>query len=187
MKTKQTGKLDEHVEIAIGMRGMVLMNLSTEGDLANGTRGEIVEIKFNMHEPLPLEEDAVTGSIRLKFPPAVVFFKPDKCSFPRFHGLPDGVIPIVPSKRPFSIKSESGGTITINRRQMAMTAGYAFTGSDNQVCVGGFRATADGESDAFQHIHDTFARPRKAIYTTSPRIRSGAVHDTSIAAVGEGG
>ncbi|KAJ6600988.1 hypothetical protein DFH09DRAFT_1126414 [Mycena vulgaris] len=79
MKTKQTGKLDEHAEIAVGMRGMVLMNISTEGDVA-----------------LPLEEDAVTGSIRLKFPPAVVFFKPDKCSFPRFHGLPDGVLPIVP-------------------------------------------------------------------------------------------
>jgi hypothetical protein len=39
MGLKKTGKLAERVEIAEGMRAMVITNISTESDLANGKRG----------------------------------------------------------------------------------------------------------------------------------------------------
>ncbi|KAJ7475396.1 hypothetical protein B0H11DRAFT_1917799 [Mycena galericulata] len=108
MSVKQTGKLAERVELAIGMRAMVLMNISTEADLANGTRGEVVDFVLDPREPVPQEVDNDTGAIMLKYPPVVVLFKPDTSSFPPFEGLPDGVLPIVPSKMVFAIRTSSG-------------------------------------------------------------------------------
>ncbi|KAJ6495753.1 hypothetical protein C8R47DRAFT_956735, partial [Mycena vitilis] len=50
MSVKKTAKLADRVELAIGMRAMVLLNIATEADLANGTRGEIVDIKLDPRE-----------------------------------------------------------------------------------------------------------------------------------------
>ncbi|KAJ6489217.1 hypothetical protein C8R47DRAFT_951424, partial [Mycena vitilis] len=50
MPIKKTAKLAERVEIAVGMRAMVLMNIATEADLANGTRGEVVDIRLDPRE-----------------------------------------------------------------------------------------------------------------------------------------
>ncbi|KAJ6512268.1 hypothetical protein C8R47DRAFT_957912, partial [Mycena vitilis] len=50
MTVKQTARLAERVELAVGMRAMVMMNIATEADLANGTRGEIVDIKLDPRE-----------------------------------------------------------------------------------------------------------------------------------------
>ncbi|KAJ7507781.1 hypothetical protein B0H11DRAFT_1902810 [Mycena galericulata] len=52
MTTKQTGKLSERVELAIGMRAMVITNIATEADLANGTRGEVIDFKLDPREKL---------------------------------------------------------------------------------------------------------------------------------------
>ncbi|KAF9494033.1 hypothetical protein BDN71DRAFT_1432107 [Pleurotus eryngii] len=41
---KHTGKLSVEVELAISMRGMVLLNIATESDLANSSRGTVVDI-----------------------------------------------------------------------------------------------------------------------------------------------
>ena len=43
-KDKDTGKLPATVHMAIGMKAMVLLNVATEADIANGTRGEIQDI-----------------------------------------------------------------------------------------------------------------------------------------------
>ncbi len=40
----KTGKLPAIVRIAIGMKAMVVLNMATEADIANGTRGEIQDI-----------------------------------------------------------------------------------------------------------------------------------------------
>ncbi|KAJ7431847.1 hypothetical protein B0H11DRAFT_1941243 [Mycena galericulata] len=77
MPVKKTGKLAERVELAIGMRAMVLVNIATEADLANGTRGEIVDIKLDPREPKEVTIDEETGATMLKYPPAVILFKPD--------------------------------------------------------------------------------------------------------------
>ncbi len=44
MQMKQTAWLDHKVEIAVGMHAMVLMNIATEADVANGTHGTIDSI-----------------------------------------------------------------------------------------------------------------------------------------------
>ncbi|KAF9530310.1 hypothetical protein CPB83DRAFT_851365 [Crepidotus variabilis] len=44
MDSKRTGKLTDRVEIAIGMKIMVVLNVATEANIANGTRGTITDI-----------------------------------------------------------------------------------------------------------------------------------------------
>ncbi|KAF8873818.1 hypothetical protein BD779DRAFT_1390921, partial [Infundibulicybe gibba] len=46
----KTGKLNERVELAVGMRAMVILNIATEADLANGTRGTVVRIFLDPRE-----------------------------------------------------------------------------------------------------------------------------------------
>jgi ATP-dependent exoDNAse (exonuclease V) alpha subunit len=131
MPIKKTAKLAERVELAVGMRAMVLMNIATEADLANGTRGEVVDIKLDPREPGNMEIDPETGATILQYPPVLILFKPDDSSYPAFEGLPEGILPIVPSKLTFTI---SVGTkkFSIHRRQLAMTPGYAFTDYKSQ-------------------------------------------------------
>ncbi|KAF8224011.1 hypothetical protein L208DRAFT_1015549, partial [Tricholoma matsutake] len=43
-KPKDTERLEQTVEIAVGMVAMVILNIVMEADLANGTWGEIVDI-----------------------------------------------------------------------------------------------------------------------------------------------
>ena len=47
---KDTGKLAEIVEIAIRMKAMVVLNLATKADIANGTRGIIHDIIMDERE-----------------------------------------------------------------------------------------------------------------------------------------
>jgi hypothetical protein len=49
-KPKDTEKLEQTVEMAIGMSAMVILNIATEADLTNGTRGEIVDIVLDPRE-----------------------------------------------------------------------------------------------------------------------------------------
>lgn len=47
MTLKQTAKTAERVELLIGMKAMVIINIVTEADLANGTRGRITYVHFD--------------------------------------------------------------------------------------------------------------------------------------------
>ena len=126
----KTGKLPDLVQMAIGMKAMVLLNLATEADIANGTRGEIQDIILDEREETSaIDED---GAIRLKYPPAMILFKPDKGTKLTFQGLPPGVIPLTPSLAKFTVTSRTKKTFKIVRRQYAMTAGYAFTDYKSQ-------------------------------------------------------
>ena len=126
----KTGKLPDLVQMAIGMKAMVLLNLATEADIANGTRGKIQNIILNEREQISgADED---GSIKLKYPPAMIVFKPDKGMKLIFKGLPPGLIPLTPSLAKFSVTSRTGKIFKIVRRQYAMTAGYAFTDYKSQ-------------------------------------------------------
>jgi hypothetical protein len=57
---KHTGKVEEVIELVVGMRAMVLLNIATEADLANGTRGEIVGIILDRRDE-GVQMDAETG------------------------------------------------------------------------------------------------------------------------------
>jgi hypothetical protein len=58
-------KLPNMVEMAIGMKVMVTINISTDLDIANGTHGEIVDIVLNEQEEIVDPDRAI---IKLQFP-----------------------------------------------------------------------------------------------------------------------
>ena len=127
---KMTGKLPATVRMAIGMKAMVVLNIATEADIANGTRGEVQDIILDEREgELNPNED---GTVTLKYPPALLLFRPDKDTKLTFPGLPPGVLPLTPCHAPFSVASRTGRKVQITRRQYAMTAGYSFTDYKSQ-------------------------------------------------------
>ncbi|KAF9495766.1 hypothetical protein BDN71DRAFT_1390893 [Pleurotus eryngii] len=103
---------------------MVLLNISTESDLANGSRGIVTDIFLDSREG-DLKVDA--GVVKLRYPPACVVFKLDHLSFPCFEGLGPNEIPIFPSETTFKFTTGTGNKITAKRRQLALTPAYAFT------------------------------------------------------------
>jgi hypothetical protein len=129
MNDKDKSRLREIVEIAVGMKAMVLMNLSTEADIANGTRGTIVDIVLDHREQPGLPDSE--GAIKLKYPPAMVLFKPDGGTDISFEGLEPGIVPITPSACMFDLKMGKD-VHKIRRLQLAITAGYAFTDYKSQ-------------------------------------------------------
>ena len=58
-KRHQRKDLPESLEFVIGMKVMVTMNIDTDLDIANGARGEIVDIVLDPDEP-PLSQDPVS-------------------------------------------------------------------------------------------------------------------------------
>jgi ATP-dependent exoDNAse (exonuclease V) alpha subunit len=127
---KKTGKLPGTVNMAIGMKAMVLLNIATDADIANGTRGEIQDIILDEREELSTPDE--DGTITLKYPPALILFKPDKKTTLTFPGLPAGIVPLTPSQARFTVTGRTEKSFKITRRQYAMTAGYAFTDYKSQ-------------------------------------------------------
>lgn len=129
LNEKQTGKLEDVISIAIGMRAMVQVNFAIEADIANGTRGRVEGIILDEREPKISVGDE--GETRLKYPPSLILFRPDRETKLRFAGVAEGLIPLTPSTASFSLKVD-GGNHRIVRRQYAMTPGYAFTDYKSQ-------------------------------------------------------
>lgn len=87
--------------MVIGMKATVIINIATEADLVNGTRGTVTDIVLNPQESL--DEPDEDGAMLLKYPPALLLFRPDVMTKEHFPGLPEGVIPISPFKGTFSV------------------------------------------------------------------------------------
>ncbi len=132
LEEKQTGKLKDEIQIAVGMKVMVMLNLATEADIANGTRGKIVEIILDDREDEHIR--AEEGCVDLQFPPAMILFKPDRGTNIQFDGIKAGLIPITPSESSFTAQKKGKGNkaYKIRRRQYAITGGYAFTDYKSQ-------------------------------------------------------
>ncbi|KAJ2913508.1 hypothetical protein MD484_g6899, partial [Candolleomyces efflorescens] len=145
LKGKEKGKLEDEIEIARGMKVMVVANISTEADMANGTRGTIEDIWVDPDEPgrgwsrpdgqqsgevdVDRTED---GAYILTKLPLVIFFRPDESTNLQFPGLKPGIIPISPSSESFQVTTASKYQTTIIRRQFALTGAYAFTDFKSQ-------------------------------------------------------
>jgi hypothetical protein len=112
LSTDKTGRLPGQTEITIGMKALVKWNLATEADLANGTRGTIMEIVLNPHE----EGGAIDGIKVLKYPLAMILFQPIHHTFEKIPNIDQGQIPIFPSEVTFTLHS-SNKDITITRCQ----------------------------------------------------------------------
>ena len=122
----ETQKLPHKIEIVKGMKAMILMNISTDSDLANGSRGIIEDIILNPREG----EHTKSSSICLRYPPAVILFRPLFGRNRTFPGLPVGVVPVFPTRKRFKIGGRSG--VVIDREQYALTPAYAFTDFKSQ-------------------------------------------------------
>lgn len=92
-------------------------------DLANGARGEIVDIVLHLEEP---ERDEGTREVTLHYPPAYILVKFASTKAGTLRGLEAGVLPIVRrvAAQPLTIY---GVKVTIHREQLPITAAYAFT------------------------------------------------------------
>ena len=95
LDNKKKSKLPAFVQVAISIKAMVLLNLATKSNVANGTWGHIQDIILDKQEGLCVpDEDSV---VELKYPPVMILFKPDKKTKLMFDGMPPGVILITPS------------------------------------------------------------------------------------------
>lgn len=111
-------QLPDSVNLAVGMKAMVTLNVHTDLDVTNGARGEVVGIVLGKDEP-DFTQDRV---VRLRFPPAYVLFKLDRTRLRPLPGLEESVIPIVPATCTFTVDKMS-----VARSQLPMTEAYAFT------------------------------------------------------------
>ena len=106
---------------------MVTLNLATEADLANGSRGIIEDIILDPRERLDKTAIDEHGVVWTKYLPAMILFKPFFYEFEPFPGLGPGLIPIFPSQVKFSIHYANNPKTQVNCRQFPLVAGYAFT------------------------------------------------------------
>ena len=126
MNVADTERLQNRVEIAIGMQAMVTQNIATDASLANGSRGIVLDIVLDARE----ESEALfiddEGLVRLTFPPAMVLFQPfQKPNMDVLPGLLPSQVPIFPVDLSFCIGGKKG--VKVTRRQLPLTQGYAFT------------------------------------------------------------
>jgi hypothetical protein len=122
LKSEKTGHLPNKVQITVGMKAMVLLNIDMDADLANRSRGVIKDIIL---DPCKLTCTDEGMEVCLSYPPAVILFKPLYGRKNTIPGLPHGVIPIFPSWKSFSLTSFK--KTVVDREQFALTGGYAFT------------------------------------------------------------
>ena len=108
---------------------MVTVNIHTDLDIVNGTRGRIVDIILD-----PGEDAIPEGvkEVRLKKPPCYVLVELDNTRLEALPGLDKGVVSIVPISKDIMIeeKDTQTGAIskkTIRKTQLPITAVYALT------------------------------------------------------------
>lgn len=131
MKTKETQSLEPEVELAVGMAVMVMSNVATDSDLANGQRGTIMDIVLDPRDhSTHMDED--TAITTLKYPPAMIMFKPLKETNVEIPGVPKGSIPLFPKEVSFTVKDNKGLSTKITRRQYPITPAFAFTDFKSQ-------------------------------------------------------
>ncbi|GJF00157.1 ATP-dependent exoDNAse [Phanerochaete sordida] len=114
------------VELARGMKVLVTNNIETDLDLANGSRGEIVDIILHPDEP----EWGTASTVHLKHMPRCILVRMDRTRASQLAGLPPGVIPVQPMESTMQIRlKRNGKTVqrTVRRRQFPVTGAYAFT------------------------------------------------------------
>ncbi|KAH7924255.1 hypothetical protein BV22DRAFT_1047590 [Leucogyrophana mollusca] len=122
-KSDERAGLPNIVELAIGMKVMVTFNVETDLDVANGARGEITDIVLDEHEAAYSTSQSV---VELDYPPAYVLIRLNRTKAAQLDGLEERVLPLTPMERTFHINFETAQN-TVTRRQLPITAAYAFT------------------------------------------------------------
>ena len=151
------------VELAVGMKAMVVLNIAKEADLVNRTRGTVQGLVLDPREDClsPDEE----GHIHLKYPPPVIYFKPDIQTNSVFEGVPEGVIPVSPSMLRFSVDIE-GQKVKLERRQLSIVPALCC------ICVHRLQVSRsdDGICDS-RHLKTTRSLSPFSVYVALSRSR----------------
>ncbi|KAG8764056.1 hypothetical protein FRC12_008301 [Ceratobasidium sp. 428] len=129
---RERGGLPDEVQLAIGMKVMVTLNVSTEIDVTNRARGVIVGIKLNQQE---LQFGLDKPQVKLAHIPTYVLMKFDRTQAKPLPSLEPKVILIVPITRYYSINvpvKQPGGKVQLIKRnikqfQLPIAPAYAFT------------------------------------------------------------
>jgi hypothetical protein len=126
-RTHSHTQLPDQIEITNGMQVLVTNNISTDLDITNGARGEIVDIMLHPEETADSEDTVVC----LQHLPVCVLVKLEQTRATAFPGLQANVIPIFAMKRSFQIQvptpNGSKARRNVTRRQFPITPAYAFT------------------------------------------------------------
>lgn len=125
LSAKETEDLPTIIRIVKGMRIMVTRNIATTANLSNGSRGRIADIVLDPREPAITPQAVEEKKAYLLYPPAIIILELDFCDLPRLPSLPPRHVPLSPMMCKFSIGTTPSTRIT--RRQLPLTAAYAFT------------------------------------------------------------
>lgn len=120
----ERGGLPEIVEVFVGMKVMVTFNIAVDLDIANGSRGEVIDIILDEREEQLIPE---TGVVELKYPPSYVLVRLNHTRAKQLDGLPENVLPLVPMSRSFTFQDPTFGKTIVTRKQLPLTASYALT------------------------------------------------------------
>lgn len=117
-RPEEKSDLPDELELAIGARVMVTENINTELDIANGSRGEIVDIVLGPNEPCL---QVTNGIWKLQHPPLYILVKMQRTKTEGLDGLEERVIPVQPAQRAMYINVYEPMTRktrrkTVNRR-----------------------------------------------------------------------
>lgn len=97
---RERASLSKEIELAVGMEVMVTFNVLTDIDVANGARGEVVEIVLDDKEDCYSPNERY---VHLHYPPAYVLVWMKRTKAEALEGLEEGVLPIVPLTKTFNI------------------------------------------------------------------------------------
>jgi hypothetical protein len=127
-RNPQTGTkhLKHRLEVAVGMKIMVTLNLAMEANLANSSQGIIHDIVLDLRESVCEDNCDENSIVWLQYPLAMIIFKPYKYQFNPFPGLEPSLILIFPSKVSFNIHCPQKPKMTIHRQQYPLCTTYAF-------------------------------------------------------------
>ena len=121
---REHGGLADEVDITIGMEVMVTFNVSTNLDVANGTRGQVVDIVVDAREEISASN---TQTKVLQYPPVYILIRMLHTKADALNGLESGILPITPLTKTFSVVTASSKKITVTCQQLPITPAYAFT------------------------------------------------------------
>jgi len=122
-KENKQANLPDEIMFFVGMKAMITVNVETDLEIANGSRGQVVGIVLNKEESF---FSANEGIIYLTKLPAYLLVKMKTTKIPQLPGLEEGVIPLTFIKCSFNI-SVGNEKKTVKRKQMPLTPAYTFT------------------------------------------------------------
>ncbi|SRR6266404_3395225 len=121
-KPFEHGNLPDEITLSVGMNAMVTINVETDLDIANGSRGQILLIALHKE----LQQIRSGCVVTLSKPPVFALVKLQSTKSGELPGLGEGVIPITPIERSFTIIDRKEKK-TVSRKQLPLTPAYAFT------------------------------------------------------------